>query len=48
MGLLKNILYFWPEFIREASLLFKFRTIVKGIKKELEEQQLRIDWKRRI
>ena len=48
MGLLKNIVYFWPEFIREASLLLKFRNAVKEIQKELEKQGLRIDWLGRI
>ena len=48
MKLLKNIVYFWPEFIREASLLWKHRYAVKDIQKELEEQGLRIDWLGRV
>ena len=48
MGLLKNIVAFWPNFFREANLLRKYGLAVKGIQKELEKEGLRVDWLGRI
>mgnify|MGYP003658392543 CR=1 FL=1 len=48
MMLLKNIVLFWPEFLREANLLLKYRISVKEIQKKLEKEGLRIDWLGRI
>ena len=48
MSLIKNIAIFWPNFIREARLLFKYGRAVKSIQPELEEQGLRIDWLGRV
>jgi ABC-type maltose transport system permease subunit len=39
---------FWPEFIREARLLFKYSRAVKNIQPELESQGLRIDYLGRV
>jgi hypothetical protein len=39
---------FWPEFIREARLLFKYSRAVKSIQPELESQGLRIDFLGRV
>lgn len=48
MSLIRNVVAFWPNFIREAWLLFKFRRAVKSIQNELEGQGLRVDWLGRI
>jgi len=41
--LFRNILTFWPNFFREAVLLYRYSKAVKSIQPELEEQGLRID-----
>ena len=48
MQLLKNVISYWPNFFREARLLWKYRIAVKEIQKELEETGLRIDWLGRV
>jgi hypothetical protein len=48
MNLLKNVISYWPNFFREFRMLLRFRSSVKSIQKELEEQGLRIDWLGRI
>jgi hypothetical protein len=48
MSMIKNVVAFWPNFIREAWLLFKYGRAVKSIQPELEEQGLRIDWLGRV
>lgn len=48
MGLLSNVVSFWPNFFRETSLLYSFGKNVKSLRKELEGHSLRIDWLGRI
>ena len=48
MSLIKNIATFWPNFIREARLLYRYGKAVKSIQPELEEQGLRVDWLGRV
>jgi len=48
MSLIKNIVLFWPNFIREFWLLYRYGKAVKSIQPELEEQGLRIDWLGRV
>ena len=48
MQLLKNVISYWPNFFREARLLWKYRVAVKEIQEELEKTGLRIDWLGRI
>ena len=48
MSIIKNVLVFWPNFFREALLLYKYRKAVKEIQPELEKQGLRIDWLGRV
>jgi len=46
--MIKNVIAFWPNFIREARLLYKYGRAVKSIQPELEEEGLRIDWLGRV
>ena len=48
MQLLKNVITYWPNFFREARLLWKYRVSVKEIQEELEKTGLRIDWLGRV
>tara|TARA_B110000908_G_C10218245_1_gene433893 strand:+ start:892 stop:1350 length:459 start_codon:yes stop_codon:yes gene_type:complete len=48
MSIVNNVVMFWPEFIREARLLFKYSRAVKSIQPELESQGLRIDFLGRV
>jgi|TARA_B110000495_G_C22855878_1_gene499051 hypothetical protein len=48
MSMIKNVIAFWPNFIREARLLYKYGRAVKSIQPELEEEGLRIDWLGRV
>ena len=48
MSIIKNVVAFWPNFIREFWLLYKYRKAVKSLQTELEEQGLRIDWLGRV
>lgn len=45
---MKDILLFWPRFFNEAWITRKYYNAVKGIEKELNESNLRIDWIGRI
>jgi len=48
MSIIKNVVAFWPNFFREAWLLYQYRKAVKEIQPELEKQGLRIDWLGRV
>jgi len=48
MQLIRNVLGFWPNFIRETRLLYKYNRAVKTIQPELEAEGLRIDWLGRV
>jgi hypothetical protein len=48
MRLIRNVLEFWPNFIRETRLLYKYNRAVKSIQPELEAEGLRIDWLGRV
>jgi len=48
MQLLKNVITYWPNFFREARLLWKYRVAVKEIQEDLEKTGLRIDWLGRV
>lgn len=48
MGLVKDALFFWPRFFREARYFRKFYKAVKSIESELNEEGLRVDWLGRI
>jgi hypothetical protein len=45
---MKDILLFWPRFFNEAWITRKYYNAVKGIEKELNKSNLRIDWIGRI
>ncbi len=45
---MKDILLFWPRFIKEAWITRKYYKAVKGIEPELNAANLRIDWIGRI
>ena len=45
---MKDILLFWPRFIREAWITRKYYNAVKSIEPELNAANLRIDWIGRI
>lgn len=45
---MKNILLFWPRFIKEAWITIKYYKAVKGIEPELNKSNLRVDWIGRI
>ena len=45
---MKDILLFWPRFVNEAWITRKYYNAVKGIEKELNKSNLRIDWIGRI
>lgn len=45
---MKDVLLYWPRFFKEAWINRKYYNAVKSIKKELTEQNLRIDWIGRI
>lgn len=48
MGLIKNVILFWPRFFTEALYFRKFYKAVKSIQPELEKEGLRVDWLGRI
>lgn len=48
MGLIKDVLFFWPRFFEEGYLAYKFYKAAKSIEPELNENGLRIDWIGRI
>jgi hypothetical protein len=45
---MKDTLLFWPYFIKEAYICRKYFKAVKGIEKELNSSNLRVDWIGRI
>jgi hypothetical protein len=45
---MKDTLLFWPYFIKEAYISRKYFNAVKGIEKELNAANLRVDWIGRI
>jgi hypothetical protein len=46
--MIKNVLLYWPRFIREAWYTRKYYKAVKSIEEELNEKGLRVDWIGRI
>jgi hypothetical protein len=48
MSIIKNVVSFWPNFIREAWIMYKYGKAVKSIQPELEKQGLRVDWLGRV
>ena len=44
MSKLKDILFYWPEFFIELKLLIKYAKAVKGLRKELGDAGVRVDW----
>lgn len=48
MGLVKDTLFFWPRFFREARYFRKFYKAVKSIESELNKEGLRVDWLGRV
>ena len=45
---MKNILLYWPRFIKEAWYTLKYYKAVKSIEEELNDEGLRVDWIGRI
>ena len=45
---MKNIILYWPRFIKEAWYTRKYFKAVKSIEEELNEGNLRVDWIGRI
>ncbi len=46
--MIKNVLLYWPRFVREAWYTRKYYKAVKSIEEELNEKGLRVDWIGRI
>ena len=45
---MKRFLLFWPNFIKEALFMLKYRKIANSMSKELNEVGCRVDWLGRI
>ena len=45
---MKNFIFFWPRFIKEAFFMHKYRKAANSIKPQLEEVGCRVDWLGRI
>ena len=48
MGLIKNVLLFWPRFFGEMRTSWKFYRAARSIETDLEKEGLRVDWIGRI
>lgn len=48
MGIIKNVLLYWPRFFGEMRTTWKFYRAARSIESDLEKEGLRVDWIGRI
>jgi hypothetical protein len=48
MGIIKNVLLYWPRFFGELRITWKFYLAARSLESEFEKEGLRVDWIGRI